>query len=231
MDFKYFHNDGKIGWKHMKLKSLIHIALLIAGMQFISAYKFRCYWFCTEQTAIQNDYVSNRDECRRYAQLRIETDTANPELMDEKARKAKLISLFSACMSDNGWTIPDGKGSQQASPPVPVPSPATANNPPPPAAAAAPAAAPVAAATAPAAAIMTEEEAKRLQESRREKNYLARQSECAFARHSAAYSSVAATRAQACDIECAQHKKALPGTKRPAACPTDPSELDMNQGK
>lgn len=220
----------------MKLKPIIHIVLLLASMHLLSGFKFRCYWFCTEQTGIQTDYVNHRDQCRKYAQLRIETDTASPELIDEKARKSKLISLFSACMADNGWTIPDGKTGQQASPPVPLPTPAAVSTTPPSATAPPPpAAAPVAAAAVPAAAvpasaIMTEREAKELQEKKRENSYLARQSECAFARHSAAYSSVAATRAQACDLECAQRLKAEPKRKA-AACPTDAADLDINQGK
>ena len=29
---------------------------------------------------------------------------------DDKSRKATLVSLFSQCMGNNGWTVPDGKG-------------------------------------------------------------------------------------------------------------------------
>ncbi len=205
----------------MNIRLLTHIALLIASMQLVSAYKFRCWMFCTDQTAVQNDYINDRDSCRSYAQLRIETDTSNSELMDSKNRSSKLVSLFSACMADKGWTVPDGgKPGQQASAPVPVqnsaaPAIASAANP-----------APVAAVAAVApAAVVANSDAATLAAQRREKAFLARSSECAFARHGAAYSSVAAARAQACDIECTQRLKAAPDAPRPAACPADPNTI------
>jgi len=209
----------------MNIRPILQVVLLLAAMQATSAFKFRCYWFCTEQTGIQTDYVANRDECRKYAQLRIETDTSSPDLIEEKDRKSKLVSLFSSCMSDKGWTVPDGKSGQQAANPIPVPTPGAAAGMPAPQAAPLPVAAPVTAATPVAAAanpaIITEEDAKRINEQRKEKTYLARTSECAFARHAAEYSSVSATRAKACDIECANRLKADPKGTRPAACPAD----------
>lgn len=204
----------------MQLRPVLHVVLLIAAMQCVSGFKFRCWLFCTEQTGIQTDYVADRDTCRKYAQLRIDTDTSSPDLIDEKSRKSKLISLFSSCMGDKGWTVPDGKSGQQAAAPIPIPTPGTSNT-----AAAAPLPAPVAVApvTAPMpvanSAIMSEAEAKAAQDARREKGYLARASECAFARHGAEFSTVSATRAKACDIECAERLKLEPGGKLPAACP------------
>jgi hypothetical protein len=216
--------------KYMKLRPFTQILLLIVAMQAVSGFKFRCWVFCTDQTSVQTDYVDARDSCRHYAQLRIETDTSNPELIDEKNRTAKLISLFSSCMADRGWTVPDGKSGQQAAAPIPVPTPgASTGNAPPPIVTAAPAASPAPQTVVANPAIVTAEEARMLNDQRRQKNYLARQSECAFARHGAAYSSVAATRAKACDIECAQHLKADPEGMRPAACLADPYETNARQ--
>lgn len=54
-----------------------------------------------------------------------------------------------------------------------------------------------------------------------ERAALSRASECAFARQSANVSSLAATRAKACDLECSQRLKLAPDAPRPAACPSD----------
>jgi hypothetical protein len=223
VSFSFPSNYGMIVTiKLMKFRALTQIVLLLAVMQATSAFKFRCYWFCTEQTGIQTDYVNDRDDCRKYAQLRIDTDTSSPELMSDNSRKQKLVSLFSSCMSDKGWTVPDGKGGQNASAPIPVPTPGASAGmaPAQPAPGPLPVAAPVPmAATQPAnPAIITEQEAKNIQAQRKEKTYLARQSECAFARHSADISSVSATRAKACDLECANMLKQDPIGQRPAAC-------------
>jgi len=202
----------------MNYRRTIHILLLLSAMQATSAYKQRCWFLCKEQTAIQNDYVSDRDRCRNYSQLRIDTDTSSPELLESGPRKAKLISLFSACMSEKGWTVPDGKYSQQASAPTPVPNPATPGLTFVPTKAASTAAAPIAAsaavaATAPSAAAMATQQ--------RNRAFLARSTECAFSRHSSGQSAAASARAQACDIECAERLKASPDAPRPAACPAD----------
>ena len=205
----------------MNIRPTIQILLLVACMQLVSAYKFRCWMFCTDQTAIQNDYINDRDSCRSYAQLRIETDTSNPELIDDRSKSSKLVSLFSSCMADKGWTVPDGvKPGQQAAAPIPVQNsaaPAVAN-----AASQAPA---PAAPTAAAPAVATNTNAATLAAQRREKAFLARSSECAFARHGAAYSSVSAARAQACDIECKERLKAAPDSPRAAACPADANTI------
>ncbi|MDX2072995.1 MAG: hypothetical protein SFX19_01365 [Alphaproteobacteria bacterium] len=177
----------------MRLRPAIHIVLLIACMQLVSAYKFRCFLFCSEQTGVQSDYIEDRNLCRKYAQLHLDTDTSMTASGSEKARTSRLVSLFSRCMNDKGWTIPEGKGESDAGPPpavvVPTPQQATA------------------AAT---------DKANDLAAQRREQAFLERSSECAFARHGAAYSRIAATRAEACDIECAEGRKL---GKEPAACP------------
>ena len=151
----------------MTFRKTTHLLLLIAAMHAVSGFKVRCYWLCTDQTAVQSDYVADRDVCRQYAQLRIDTDTATPGLMDDASRTGKLVSLFSACMADKGWTVPDGKSGQQpAAAPMASPSTATA-----PAQSATSAAAPVGMATA-NGAIMTQAQAETLAEKRREKHDL-----------------------------------------------------------
>lgn len=197
----------------MHISRATQIILLIAAMQAVSAYKTRCWFFCTEQTAIQNDYTDDRDRCREYSQLRIDTDTSNPELLEASARKAKLVSLFSSCMGDKGWTVPDGKGSAGAAVPVTTKPPA-----------------PPAPAPAPAPAPKPAPDAAALAAAQRNKAFLSRATECAFARHSAGLSTVATARARACDIECEERMKAAPDAPRPAACPADPKTLDLNNG-
>lgn len=206
----------------MTPRSIAHIIMLIAAMQMLSGFKWRCYWFCTDQTGIQTDYVESRDTCRKYAQLRIDTDTSSPDLSDERERKSKLIALFSSCMGEKGWTVPDGKSGQQPAAAIPVPTPgasaaAAAGQTAQPAPQTAPA---VVAAPMPAAnsSVMTPEQSQAVQQQQRERSYIARQSECAFARHGAAYSSTSATRAKACDMECEQKKTDDPTGRAPAAC-------------
>lgn len=173
----------------------MHILLLILCMQLVSAYKFRCWWFCSEQTGIQTDYLNDREACRNYAQLRVETDTANTDVATDKGRSSKLLAVFADCMADKGWTMPEGKA---AAAPAPAPAPT-----------------PAPAAPLPANA---KSDAELLKEQNNAKAALMRTSECAFARHGAPYSTVSATRAQACDIECAEGRKL---GKEPAACPVE----------
>ncbi len=186
----------------MNIRLIFRISFLILSMQLLSAYNIRCWFFCTEQTAIQDEYTDARDFCRSYSQLRFETETATSS--DDKGRTAKMIALFSECMSEKGWSVPDGK-------------PAGGPGSPPAAAAAAPA--PAAKSETELSAKMAAEEAKR--EKRRQQAFLLRSSECAFARHGAQYSSVSAARATACDIECAEKRKLSPQSPRPAACPAE----------
>jgi len=84
---------------------------LITALLATSGYRFRCYMACVDQTSTQNDYVEQRDYCREYAQLKVDMAMRDgaPEV-DDKSRKATLVSLFSTCMGKNGWTVPDGKG-------------------------------------------------------------------------------------------------------------------------
>ncbi len=88
---------------------LLNIILLLSVAIFCSGYRFRCYAFCNDQTAIQNDYVEQRDECRDYAQNNLNAEMAKSKTPDSgKARKEKLVTIFSECMSKYGWDVPSG---------------------------------------------------------------------------------------------------------------------------
>ncbi len=181
----------------------LRILFLISALTLTSGYRFRCYLACTDQTSTQNDYTEQRDKCREYAQLKVDMAMRESGGMDDHSRKAHLVSLFSQCMGNNGWIVPDGKGegpktaapAAQAAAPNTAPSQAITTAPPP---------------AAVAAANKNEEKA-----------LITRASECAFARYSASVSSNAAARAQACDIECEHALRAAPGAPRPASCSPD----------
>jgi len=170
---------------------------------------------CQDQTAIQNDYVEQRDRCRQYAQLKLDMTMRSSGAMDSQPnRSARLITLFSDCMAANGWNTTDIK----AAPPVsPLATPGTAKMQPaqtPP-----PANAPAAlAGQAPPAAPISDERAA-----------IARKAECAFARQAASASRLAASRAKACDLECEQRLRQAPDAPRPAACPSD-MDPNMSSG-
>lgn len=173
------------GLRFLFLLSIIFLA---------TGYRFRCWWMCQDQTAIQNGYVEERDRCRQYAQVKLDMAMRNSGEEDTAtARKAKLVSLFSECMAENGWNTTDIK--------PPGATPGGGGGPPPPKN-------PTQGATTEAAIDAAEERAA-----------LSRASECAFARQSASASSIAAARAKACDLECDQRLKAAPDAPRPAACP------------
>lgn len=164
-------------------------------------FRWRCYAACVDQTSTQNDYVEMRDHCRELAQLKVDMSMKEAGIAGEdRSRKAMLVSLFSQCMSTNGWVVPDGKDPNKSGTAV-----------------AGGAAAPVSqtaaiAAAAPSAAVAAA--------TRRQDNaVMTRASECAFARNSASVSSIAATRAKACDYECTEALRMSPSAPRPASCP------------
>lgn len=178
------------------LKLLFLIALL-AGVQACSDYRFRCYAFCKDQTAVQDEYTVQRDHCRQFAQLKSEMSSFSG---DEKRRKAQLISMFSDCMSRRGWLVPDGSDF------VPPPGSVAATG-------------PGAAGIGAAGAGAPQKDPVRVANERRA--YITRSSECAFARENASVSSNAAARAKACDLECEHRLAAAPDAPRPAACPAE----------
>jgi len=165
------------------------VIFLLSVMMATSGYIFRCTWMCTDQTAIQEDYVEQRDHCRELAQLEVNTSSAQ---LSDTERKAQLVSDFSECMGQHGWTVPEG-GKEK------------------------PAAAPAAAAAAGAAASAPPTTPNPAEE----RASLTRASECAFARQAADVSTISAARAKACDLECEQALQASPEAPRPAACPAD----------
>jgi hypothetical protein len=184
-----------------RLRPFFIVSLLIAASLVTSGYRFRCYMFCNDQSTIQAEYVEQRDHCRQFAQLKAET--SSPLGMDDKKAKSQLITLFSDCMARRGWAVPDGKDKALAA------ATGTGNAP----AAAGPAAQGVGASAAgapqqnAAPANPAEDQA-----------YIARASECNFARQNASVSSNAAARAKACDLECEHHLKAAPDAPRSPAC-------------
>lgn len=157
-----------------------------------------------DQTSTQHNYIEQRDRCRSYAELKQDMQLRGTVKgpVTNRDRKTALVSLFNECMANNGYNI--------------------ANPPPPP---------PVATNTAVAALVtappMTQAVAAPVTpkpmvvERNESKASLSRSAECNFARHAAKNSSISATRAEACDLECAQRLKSAPDAPRPAACPSD----------
>ena len=97
------------------------IFLLIAAVM-SSGYGFRCLFFCSDQTGMQNDYVAARDECRSYSQAKIDDPANDNTQVSEKAIQAKMVSAFSECMAKKGWDVPFGDKNKTASkePPAPI---------------------------------------------------------------------------------------------------------------
>ena len=60
---------------------------------------------CINQTSVQSDYVSNRDGCQVYAESNIARFMQSGEIENIRARNAKLVTLFSDCMFEQGWTV------------------------------------------------------------------------------------------------------------------------------
>jgi hypothetical protein len=183
--------------------SLIKAGFLIVVLTMSSGYRFRCWMFCLDHTSTQHEYIEARDKCRAYAELKqdmqIRGTATGP--VTNKDRKTALVSLFNDCMANNGYNIAN-----------PAPPPPVATN------TAVAALAPVQRSYAPAAAPVAKPSVVERSET---KTAISRSAECMFARHAAAHSSISATRAKACDLECAQRLKAAPDAPRPAACPTD----------
>lgn len=174
----------------MQLRLIFLVVVLIST----TGYRFRCWWACTDQTAIQHDYIEQRDHCRAYAQLKLDMVMRNNNIEGTPLnRQTQLVNLFSDCMATKGWDIPKGSTGTGTTPPVP-----------------------------PIADLDKTQPSKedKLAVQQEKKWALTRSSECAFARNAAAYSSISAARAKACDLECEQRLKEAPDAPRPAACPS-----------
>lgn len=191
----YPKGENRMSW--MRAVFLLTVILVASG------YRFRCWWMCQDQTAIQNDYIEQRDRCRDYAQLKLDLSLRNSGDMDnEQSRKARIIALFGECMANNGWSMTSttgldklgggGQQAQHAGPKQLQPGQARQD--------------PTTAATA-----------------GDDRAAISRSAECAFARQAASVSSIAAARAKACDLECAQRLRLAPDAPRPAACPSGPT--------
>lgn len=153
-----------------------------------------CVAFCTDQTSTQQSYVQARDECRKLAELKVglSPDSGETDANLDRNAKNKLVGLFSDCMGPKGWAVPGPpEEKKSAATPLTTPSPAAASG------------------TAPAM----------LPARTRSPNYSKRAAECAFARQAADSSVVSRKRAEACEIECREARKAAPEAPKPAACP------------
>ncbi len=175
------------------------LLFLVTVLIVTSGYRFRCYWACTDQTGIQNDYVEQRDHCRAYAQLKLDMVSRNSARQDDHTRKTQLVNLFSQCMEQKGWDIPSGQEAGEEGSPEPLPE-----------------------AAAVAAAKPARTQAEKAAQTQEQKWAISRSAECAFARHAATTSRIAAARAEACDLECTQRLKNSPDAPRPSACPAGP---------
>jgi|AACY02.16.fsa_nt_gi hypothetical protein len=77
--------------------SMPHKAVAILVSAVVSA--------CMEQTSVQKDYVLMRDECQLFAEGNINRFMTPDQGTDIRVRNAKLVTLFSDCMFEHGWTV------------------------------------------------------------------------------------------------------------------------------
>jgi len=173
-----------------------------------SGFHLPCFIICSEETDIQNQYTEQRDKCREYAQLKVDTNLHSDVEGSDQSRKAQLISLFSECMGKNGWVVPSGHDDKEGAP-VNTAAPVSPTTP------MGQAAAPTAFGQTPTPLPPPPTPAEVSAETQA---FLKRSSECAFARQNASTSANAEARAHACDIECAERLRSAPETPRPAAC-------------
>ncbi len=80
-------------WNHslLAMTLLMGVSALMAG--------------CIDQTSIQTDYVSERSRCQGEAESRIDDYAGEIAADDVRAKNAKLVTLFSDCMFERGWTV------------------------------------------------------------------------------------------------------------------------------
>ena len=164
-------------------------ALAFFPLMLAACEEVQCPFLCTDSAKSQMEYISAHDQCKQVAELKAGLQSSGSGGAADKATKTKVSSLFSECMSTNGWSVP-----------VPSSTPAAAV-----AAAGAPAK------TEPAQALPPI--SQKAQDMR-----LQRAAECAFMRQGAATSAIAKKRAEACDIECAQMARMAPDAPKSPAC-------------
>lgn len=73
---------------------------------------------CLDQTSIQSDYVSERNDCQGEAEGHIGDYAEGQDDTDIHLRNAKLVTLFSDCMFDRGWTVAAPEKPLPADPPI-----------------------------------------------------------------------------------------------------------------
>lgn len=60
---------------------------------------------CMDQTSIQTSYISERNDCQSQAESKIGDYEDSDDIKNVHRRNAKLVSLFSDCMFEYGWTV------------------------------------------------------------------------------------------------------------------------------
>lgn len=60
---------------------------------------------CNNQTSIQRSYISERNDCQSEAEDRIGDYEDSGDATDVRRRNAKLVTMFSDCMFEYGWTV------------------------------------------------------------------------------------------------------------------------------
>jgi len=73
---------------------------------------------CETQTSVQRAYIAERDVCQAEAEAMV--SAASDSGSKERDRNTKLVSLFSDCMDERGWTVatPTGKSGGKGEPAV-----------------------------------------------------------------------------------------------------------------
>lgn len=154
---------------------------------------FACPIFCSEQTNIQVSYNDARNQCRDFAETKLSAMSSDS---DANTSKTKLVALFSECMKGKGWEVPGpvgGIATADARSSI-LPTPAPLYNP------------------------SRAEPAAGGGNAPYDRDAMQRAADCAWARQNAGSNQIAATRAEACDMECRQRMQANPYGQRAAAC-------------
>lgn len=60
---------------------------------------------CANHTRIQTSYVSERNDCQRVSEQQLPQYIDPNAPVDPRAANAKLVTLFSNCMFERGWTV------------------------------------------------------------------------------------------------------------------------------